>query len=230
MSRPRLTTTTTIQRPLRRMSQRPGLLSSAALAAVLAALLSGCAAPSKAVSLGGEWPAQVDAFADVTHTWTRSTSMSANAQQVLSVDATLLAPDWRAARAVRDAERRGLGPEARNALLLQAQEDAKGPFEVEVLLTTWDRSENDLNRGKRATWKVALLDGAGNEIVPVEIVRDRRPAYMLKADFPLYGDFAEAYIVRFPKEAQVLGPQIKQVRLRLASVRGSVELTWNDDK
>lgn len=226
MSRTRLTTS-------RRIGLIPGSLSSALPAALLASLLAfagACATPSRAVSLGGEWPAKVDSFSDVTQTWTRSTSMSAEAQQVLSVDATLLSPDWRAARAVRDAERRGLGPEARNALLLKAQEDAKGPFEIEVLLTTWDRSENDLHRGKRSTWKVALLDDGGNEIVPVEIVRDRRPAYMLKADFPLYGDFAEAYIVRFPAEAQVLGPQIKQVRLRLASVRGAVELTWNDDK
>ncbi len=198
----------------------PGLL-------LLAALQGACAA-RQPVSLDGQWPAQVSSYSSVTRGWTRSTSMTAEYQQVLSVDATLLSPEWRAARAVRDAERRGLGDEARNALMLKAQEDAKGPFEVEVLLTTWDRSENDLHRGKRATWKVALLDDQGNEIAPVDIVRDRRPTYMLQADFPLYGDFAEAYIVRFPKDAKVLGPDVKQVRMRLASARGAVELTWNE--
>jgi hypothetical protein len=195
-----------------------------ALFAVLVSL-AGCASVPK-VPLTSEWPAQAGSYDSVTRDFTRSTSLSAGYQQVLSVDATLLSPLWRAARAVRDAELRGLGTAARDELLAKAKQDAAGNWAIMVIMTTWDRSENDLHRGKRATWKAALLDEQGNEIAPVTIERDRRPEYMVKADFPHYGDFAQAYTVTFPKEKPVLGPSVRQVRLRLASVRGSVELVW----
>lgn len=179
------------------------------------------------VSLTNEWPSQAGSYKSVTEAWTRNDSLSASYQQVLSVHATMLSPEWRAAHAQRDAELRGLGPAARDELFVKAKADAAGPWQFELLVTTWDRSENDLHRGKRATWKVALLDEQGNEIAPLELVRDRRPDYMLLADFPHYGDFAQAYVVSFPKDKPVLGPSVRAVRMRLTSVRGAVELIWN---
>ncbi len=186
---------------------------------------AGCATTPK-VMLTNEWPADPGSYDSVTRDWTRNAYLSAAYQQVLNVDATLLSPQWRAARAARDAQLRGLGPAAREELFTKAKQDAAGNWEIVVVMTTWDRSENDLHRGKRATWKAALLDEQGNEIAPVEVERDRRPMYMIQADFPHYGDFAQAYFVRFPKEQPVLGPSVRQVRLRLASVRGSVEVSW----
>lgn len=190
------------------------------------ALLAACGG-APMVPLNNEWPAEVGSYGAVTRKWTRSTSLSASYQQVLSVDATLLSPEWRAAQAARDAELRGLGPAARQELFDKARQQAEtGPWELELLVTTWDRRENDLHRGKRATWKVALLDEQGNEIQPIEIVKDRRPRYMVQADFEHHGDFAEPYLVRFPRDKQVMGPGVRAVRLRLASVRGAVELSW----
>jgi hypothetical protein len=205
-----------------------GLRGLRALAASLLLASFGAACGGvQPVSLTNEWPAKPGSYKSVTEAWTRSASMSASYQQVLSVDATLLSPAWRAAQAQRDAELRGLGPAARDALFAKAKADSAGPWQFELLVTNWDRRENDLHRGKRATWNVALLDEQGNEIAPVEIVRDRRPAYMLQAEFPSYGDFAQAYVVSFPKDKPVLGPSVRTVRMRLTSVRGAVELTWN---
>lgn len=217
------------------MSGRPSSARAALRAALVATLLglgglSGACATSQAVSLGNEWPAQPGSYQSTTAAWTRNGSYHAEYQQVLSVDATLFSKEWRAAAAQRDAELRGLGPAARDELFAKAKADAEGPWQFELIVTTWDRRENDLHRGKRATWKVALLDEAGSEIAPLEIVRDRRPAYMLQAAFPHYGDFAEAYVVSFPKDKPVLGPEVKAVRMRLTSVRGAVELTWSDAK
>lgn len=196
------------------------------IAVMLEAAMIACGG-APPVPLTNEWPAKVGSYDAVTRTWTRGTSLSASYQEVLSVKATLLSPEWRAAQAARDAELRGLGPAARDELFAKAKEQATtGPWEIELLVTTWDRRENDLHRGKRATWKVALLDEQGNEIQPLEIVKDRRPRYMVQADFEHYGDFAEPYLVRFPREKTVLGPGVRAVRLRLASVRGAVELAW----
>src|SRR5207249_3490286 len=96
------------------------------------------------------------------------------------------------------------------------------PFEVELLVTTWDRKENDLDRGKRSVWHVVLLDEQGKEIEPLEIVRDKRPTFTLRAEFPAYGDFATAYVAKFPRASGVLGPSVKRVRLRMSSERGAV--------
>jgi len=95
------------------------------------------------------------------------------------------------------------------------------------MVTTWDRRENDLDRGKKSIWHVALIDDNGQEIQPLEIVKDRRPAFVVRAEFPLLGEFATPYIARFPRTAAVFGPNAKQVRLRLSSARGGLEVAWH---
>jgi hypothetical protein len=145
---------------------------------------------------------------------------------MLDLSAVFKSPEWRAAHASRDADHRGLAGDARASVLAQAQADAAGPYEVELLLTTWDRRENDLDHGKRSVWRVALLDEAGHEIAPIEIVKDKRPTYTVRSEFPALGDFATAYIARFPRTEALLGPSAKLVRLRLSGERGGVELAW----
>jgi hypothetical protein len=114
----------------------------------------------------------------------------------------------------------------REQRLAQSRADVAGPFEIEVMLATWDRRENDLDRGKKSVWRVVLLDDKGNEIEPLEIIKDRRPTFVVRADFPALSEFATPYIVRFPRAAAVFGPTAKQVRLRLSSSRGGVEVDW----
>ena len=110
--------------------------------------------------------------------------------------------------------------------MAQAQAEMAGPYEVELLVTTWDRRENDLDRGKKSIWRVVLVDDQDNEIEPLEIVKDKRPSFTLRADYPAFGDFATAYVARFPRDKVVLGPDVKRIRLRMSSVRGGVELEW----
>jgi hypothetical protein len=76
-------------------------------------------------------------------------------------------------------------------------------------------------------WRVVLVDEKGNEIPPLEIIKDRRPAFTVRADFPALGDFATPYIARFPRTTPLLGPNVKSLRLRLFGVRGGVEVVWN---
>jgi hypothetical protein len=190
-------------------------------------LLVACGSAAPPVRLTPEWPTEEPGdYTDVTETWTRATNLRGAYQEVLELAATFKSPEWRAAYAARDAEVRHLNPDARKQRIAQAQAELEGPWEFELMVTTWDRRENDLDRGKRSVWRVVLLDDAGNEIEPLEIIKDKRPAFTLRADFPAYGDFSTAYIARFPRTAPILGPGVKQVRLRMSSSRGGIELAW----
>lgn len=206
-----------------RLSMR---LSALVLSLALGVAPSACSGGPKPVRLTTDWPAQTGDYDDVTNAWTRSTSMRAQYQEILELSAVLKSPEWRAAHASRDADHRKLSGAARDQRMAQARAEAEGPWEVTLLVTTWDRRENDLDRGKRSVWRIALVDDAGTEIEPIEIIKDRRPAFTVRADYPAFGDFATAYTARFPRTANVLGPGVKRVRLRMSSPRGGVEVEW----
>jgi hypothetical protein len=189
-------------------------------------LAAACGATDPKVCLTERWPAQPDGYDAVVRRWTRTSVLHANYQEVLELSAVFKSTEWRAARASRDAETRGLVADARDQQLKQAQADATGPYEVELMVTTWDRRENDLDKGKKSVWRVVLIDDAGSEIEPLEIVRDKRPAFTVRAEYPTFGDFATPYIARFPHTRPLLEGGTRQLRLRMTSVRGGVELVW----
>ncbi len=195
---------------------------------LLALSLAACGPTAPPVHLTEEWPARNTAlpYDDVTREWTRSGTIRGQYQEVLDLAVTFKSPEWRAAHALRDADHRGLTPEQRDQALAQAQAEMAGPYEVELMVTTWDRRENDLDRGTKSVWRVVLVDQAGNEIEPIEIIKDRRPTFTLRSEFPALGDFAVAYVARFPRQPPLLGPNIRVLRLRISGERGGVEVAW----
>jgi hypothetical protein len=203
-------------------------MRSAAIAvrSIALAFCAACAAAVSTVRLTEDWPAQIRDYSAVTEDWTRKAQLHANYQEVCELVATFKSAEWRASRAVRDAEVRGLVGPARDQRLADARAEAAGPYELEVMVTTWDRRENDLERGKKSVWRVVLIDESGNEIEPLEIVRDRRPAYVVRAEFPALGEFATPYIARFPRTTPLFGPNARRVRLRMSSTRGGLEVAW----
>jgi hypothetical protein len=195
-------------------------------AASAGAVLVGCGGGAPAVRLTEDWPAHAGNYRQVTDRWTRTGVLHGQFQEVLDLAATFESPDWRAAHAARDADIRGLTGQAREQRLAEAQAAMAGPYEVEMMVTTWDRRENDLDRGKKSVWRVVLVDEQGHEIQPLEIVRDKRPPYTVRAEFPDFGDFAVPYIARFPRSTPVFGPDVHAVKLRMSGERGAVELVW----
>ncbi|HEY0481526.1 MAG TPA: hypothetical protein VGD37_28615 [Kofleriaceae bacterium] len=204
-------------------------MRSAAIAvlSVVLPFCAACAAVVPTVRLTEDWPAQIRDYSAVTEDWTRKAQLHANYQEVCELVATFKSAEWRAARAVRDADVRGLVGPAREQRLADARAEAAGPYELEVMVTTWDRRENDLDRGKKSVWRIVLIDESGREIEPLEIVRDRRPAFVVRAEFPALGEFATPYIARFPRTTPLFGPNARQVRLRMSSTRGGLEIAWN---
>ena len=197
--------------------------------ALFVVVLAACGASAKPVTTldMGQWPSQAsDEYDDVTDNWTRRAEIQNVYQQVLEVAATIKSPEWRAAFARRAADHRGVSGAARDQVMAQAQADAAGPYEIVLMVTTWDRRENDLDRGAKSIWTVRLIDEQGSEVAPLEIVKDKRPAFTVRADFPALGEFATTYIARFPRESQAFGPNVKRLRLRMSGSRGAVELVW----
>ncbi|MBC7977398.1 MAG: hypothetical protein H7138_20675 [Myxococcales bacterium] len=188
--------------------------------------ISACSVAHPVVRLTEDWPAAPRDYADVVAEWTRKAELRVDYQEACELTATLKSPEWRAAHAAQDADHRGLTGEARAQHLQQARADAVGPYELEIMLTTWDRRENDIDRGKKSVWRVVLIDEAGHEIEALEIIKDRRPTFVVRAEFPALGQFATPYIARFPRSVAILGPNAKQVRLRMSSPRGGLEVTW----
>jgi hypothetical protein len=200
----------------------------AVLATVLVTVLLGaaCTVSYPVVRLTEDWPATPRDYASVVRDWTRKAQLHASYQEVCELVATFKSAEWRAAFARHDADLRGLVGEGREQRIAQSRAEVAGPYELEIMLTTWDRRENDLDRGKKSVWKIALIDENGQEIEPLEVVRDRRPAFVVRAEFPALGEFATPYIVRFPRTRPLLGPSARQVRLRMTSTRGGVEVDW----
>ncbi len=175
----------------------------------LVALVSGCRPKTE--------------YATVTDSWTRTGKMREQYQEALTVAVTFKSPEWRAAFAKKNAHDRGLDGSARDQLIAQAKADDAGPLEFQMIVTTWDRRENDLDRGKRSVWRIRLLNEQGMEIEPLEIVRDKRPDYIIRAEFPEMGQFARAYVARFPRDKVT---DTNHLRLQMSSPRGGVSLVW----
>lgn len=188
---------------------------------------SGCAAAPAPVTLSDTWPDRAGDYDDVNRAWTRTARLRGSYQQALEVHATIHSPEWRAAHAGREASIRKLGGAGRDALFAAARTAAAGDYEVVLVVTTYDRSENDLHRGDRSVWRLALVDDAGVETAPLKVVRDRRPPEILRAELPMLGDFAEVYVATFPRTAAVLRDGAHQVALKMWSVKGGVSLVWS---
>jgi hypothetical protein len=171
------------------------------------ACLVGCVGPSP--------------YQRTTNQWTRTSELQAQYQQIIKVAATYKSMEWRIAHAEKEADARGLTGPAREQVLAQARADASGPVEFELIVTTWDKRENDLDRKDKSSWRVRLLDTSGKEIQPLEILKDKRPYLVIRSEFPAMADFATAYIVRFPPAINAA-----DLRLRVSSERGGVEVAW----
>jgi hypothetical protein len=202
---------------------------------LLAALLAcaSCASSPPPVQLSDEWPADAGDYRDVTRKWTRHGSERSSPDDhgniidlTLDVVATFKAPEWRAAYVKYRAEHNKLPPREVAALTAREKAEAEKNYEVMLLVATYDPRVNDLQKGERSVWRVALVDAAGAEIVASEIKRDRRPRSEIAADFPGLGDFHEPYVARFPRTVDILRPDAGRFSLKVTSSQAAVELVW----
>lgn len=213
---------------------RPAIALAAALAASLLSAACGGAPPP--VRLSDEWPAvaTVGDYGDVTRKWTRHARERASSdaerdrqfEQTLDVVATFKSPEWRAAYVKHKADRGNLPASEIAAMTAREKKESADHYEVMLMVATYDRRLNELQKGPRSVWRVALVDSAGAEIVASEIRRDRRPRSEIAADFPQLGDFHQPYVARFPRTVDLLRPDARKLSLKMSSSQVGVELVW----
>ena len=188
--------------------------------------LAACTPTPTPVVLSETWPQSPGKYRQVHSEWTRRAVLRQVDQEILEVYATFKSPAWRAAYIAHAGKTRKL-PEAEQKALREDHGNVASEFhEIHLLVTTWDRSENDLQKGTESVWRLALRDDQGGEVEPESITRDKRPHFIIQAEYPDMGDFATAYIVRFPRTIDVLRQGAKQFSLVMASSRGAVEMVW----
>ncbi len=200
--------------------------------------LAGCHTSSPPIELSSAWPRKAGDFDDVNEKWTRHGRDNSGLggeqryrlEQTIDIYATFKSPEWRAAWISHQAERHHLSGAAIRELTDKAKAEDAERYEVALLVATHDRRSNDLQKGTRSTWRVALVDESGTEIVASEIKRDRRPHVEIAAEFPHMGDFHEPYVARFPRSVDLLRPEARRFLLKVTSEQGGVVLEWHERK
>jgi hypothetical protein len=193
--------------------------------ALLAITVAACVETSPPVAFSTTWPTRVAKFDDVTRAWTRSARMRNGYEESLVVSATIKSPEWRAARVARDVRFARMSPPSADALVAKEQAALADHYEVELLVATWARRENDLERGDKSVWRVALVTDDGTELLPISIKKDRRPRDVVELEHPDFGDFTVPYIATFAKDKDLFAGHA--IKLHMSSARGGVELVWN---
>lgn len=141
------------------------------------------------------------------------------------VAATLQTPEFRAARARREAAFREETAAELEGRLLRERTEAAAAHEWIVGLNVSDPAHQDLDR-KGSTWRLAMITPSGT-VLPTRIERVGRASLPLRAIYPYLDNFWVAYRVWFPREIdgrQVIPPGSAQVTLQLAGVLGNAEL------
>ena len=203
------------------------------LLATIALTLVSCGSAPPPIALDGQWPAKVKRdYNDVTRAWTRQGSLNGSFRdglsKLLDVTATFRSPEWRTAYVDFRAKRELMPASRRSQLLAEQRTEDEKYYEVVLLVMTHTFRENDLQKGNRSVWRVALVDTSGKEVEASEVESVRVPQEILRAYYPALKPRHEVYVARFPKEGvDIFQGGAERFSLKVASARGGVELIWN---
>ncbi len=193
-------------------------------------VLGGCAA--ERVSLDGGVREYVATDYDrVLDRWTRTERMFSlpELETYLTVTATFESYDFRWAYVVRYVHDYRLTTEQRKKLLDRALDETRSRHQFFVALYGGERRYNDLTKADSA-WIVRLIDDAGNETAPQEVVAIKRPNALERTYFPYNTALRQAFRIRFPSAnpdgRPTISPSAKWVGLRFAGALGNSDITW----
>ncbi len=211
-------------------SIKGNMLRTLLLAAVVT-LAVGCASGPPSVELSNTWPDAPRDYDGALARWTRKGVIHNGLDHVLTVSATALSADFRAAYVAERARRLDMPEGERTALAASEKTAGSDVIEFEVLIATNRNDWNDLGKYPRSMWRIALVGDDGREVLPTKIVADKRVRAEVEQWFPDLGPFYKPYVVTFPRVAAdgqpILGGSSKRMTLELASALGRTRLVWS---
>lgn len=205
---------------------------SLALAAAIALLtVPSCFSGPKPVSLREGPREYVGADYDsILKRWTRAERLYSfqGVDDVLSVNVTFEAWDFRWAYVIRYAEDYRLTIEQRRDLLVNALNDSRKYHQFYVALYGARFRESDLTAEKPA-WVVRLADDKGHVTAPEQILPIKKPGVLERTYFPYTSPFRQVFRIRFPASsggAPTIGADAGIAALRFSGPLGNLELDW----
>ena len=194
-------------------------------------LVTACAGTSPAVNLSSTWPAAPSDYAAAHLRWTRKSVIHNGLDHVMSVAATALSADFRAAYVAERARRLDMSQAEQNDMISSEKAVDGETVEFEVLFATNRSDWNDLGKYPRSMWRVALIGDDGRVVLPTKILPDKRVRGEISEWFPDLGPFYKPYVVTFPRLAAdgkpILGDGSKRMTLEIACAMGRTELVWS---
>jgi len=199
------------------------------LSAALAGSLVGCAVD--AGFMGGQSLAlESEGYRQVLERWTKQHKVYRHFEAKIFVTATYLSPEFRKAWIARRTRLLGLPASETRALAADHSERERRFHEFVVAVYTGEHRWNDIDQ-KGSMWRLSLANDRGQEVAPVEVVRQDLRSGDLQAYFPYITVFQQAYIVRFPQtilelNAPILDGTVGSFSLRFLSGVAVAELEW----
>lgn len=195
------------------------------------ALLAGaaCAKPPPAVLFGPARPLTAADYGTVLRTWTRSDKVYEGLNNIMFIDVTFHAPEFRRAFAVAFPDVYGHGGQVTRRELVDLTGDVEQHHTFFVKVHTPDVDWNDLEEPD-SIWRVNLVSSNEVAVPPSEIIKVKIDEN-LRVVYPYLGRFDQAYLVRFPlvdhEGKQVITEQTERFAMRVASAMGVATLTWD---
>lgn len=199
-----------------------------AAAVLLVLSLAGCPAGGPA-KLTTEWPDRAPSYDDALATWTRKDRAYSGVDLSLAVEATFLAPEWRAAFVKEQIHRAHLTEAEASALRAKQEQETADVWQFLVAAETHEYSANDLSRKNRSMWTMTLIGPSGRTVAPTDVRADTRSRAELQGWFPHLNPFHKVYLVTFPRvvDGQPVLEEGQPVKVRIGSTLGTVVLTWD---
>jgi hypothetical protein len=162
--------------------------------------------------------------------WTRDVRITKALDTSLNVWATLFTPEFTSAYIKRRAEMFKLTGAEQAALERQVRDDAGNSYYFFVAAASHEYTWLDFER-PNSVWRIALLNGKGEEVAASRIQIERRVTATEVELFPYVTEFYRTYTVRFPLTLPDGRPLLRgggeeELTLRFAGPLGHAELRW----
>jgi hypothetical protein len=168
-------------------------------------------------------------YVDQLKRWTRHGHLQDEFDAALDVDATLRAPEFRAAYAEKWIAVFRIGPVDAARTRDELMAEGADTFEFHAELATHRYELNDLTSMK-SVWRLTLIDDQGREVTPREVVLTKARRELEMEFYPYAGLFTRGWRIRFPRTLPSGQPLVtaetKSLTLRIAGPQGSVDLVW----